>query len=390
LNGFKTRVMTDFLLVHPDSGSAQAVKNCLASFPEYRLVATVLSGREASYYLQSNPIRVLLISVHIGDVDPFQLIAQFKESYPDLCIVPILEGTEAGDVWQRLFPLNLGIVINGVADFNSMTQAIRTAASTAEMLAEKYKDVGSLRGSSYMVAVAGARGGVGKTTFAVNLAVAMAKLSAKTTLIDFSMNAGDFLTMLDMVPRNTLAEVVGQSGSLDITLLRNLVADHPLGFQFLACPNQDFDYFSIDYETGKNILGMTRGISEFQVVDTGTHDLPSTHAALDEANVVFLLTTRDLARLMAMQRLIKLCLSRDNPPEKLKVIVNNAEIGTEISEQEIEGVLEHPVTAYLPSNPDQITFSINSGKPLGQSKPDLPYIGVIEKLAEYSAARWIE
>jgi pilus assembly protein CpaE len=382
--------MIDFLIVHPDLASSQAVKNCLAAFPDYRLVATVTTGREASYYLQSNPIRVLLMSIHVSDLDPFQLIAQYKQSYPDLCIVPILEGTETGDVWQRLFPLNLGIVINGVADFNAMSQAIRTAASTAEMLAEKFKDVGQLRGSSYMVAVAGARGGVGKTTFAVNLAAAMAKQGAKTTLIDFSMNAGDFLTMLDMVPRNTLAEAVNQGGAMDMTLLRNLVAEHPLGFQFLACPNQDFDYFSIDYEMGKNLLGMSRGITEFQVVDTGTHDLPSTHAALDEANVVFLLTTRDLARLMAMQRLIKLCLSRDNPPEKLKVIVNNAEVGTEISEQEIEGVLEHPVTAYLPSNPDQITFSINSGKPLAHSKPDLPYIGVIEKLAEYSVARWVE
>jgi Flp pilus assembly CpaE family ATPase len=217
----------------------------------------------------------------------------------------------------------------------------------------------------------------------------MAKMKASTCLIDYSMAAGDFFTMLDFVPRNTLADAIAQK-DVDQQFLSSLIADHPLGFKFLACPNQDFEYYSFEYNSAKNLLQVSRSISPYVVVDTGAADLQSTLAAIDEADVVFLITNRDLARLLSLQRYIKYLVERQVLPQKIKVIINNAEVGTEISETEVESVLEHPVAAYLPSNPIQTTFSINSGKPLNSSKNDLPLCKVINRLGELCVNHWRE
>jgi hypothetical protein len=76
--------------------------------------------------------------------------------------------------------------------------------------------------------------------------------------------------------------------------------------------------------------------------------------------------------------------------QKLKVLVNEAEIGAEISESEIESLLEHPVAAYLPCNAGPVTFSINSGAPIVIAEPHHPISVVLNKLAELSFYRWQE
>jgi Flp pilus assembly CpaE family ATPase len=239
-----------------------------------------------------------------------------------------------------------------------------------------------------MMTVASARGGTGKSIFATNLILSMIKQKAQACFIDYSMAAGDFFTMMDFVPRNTLVEAIAQGKEIDAQYLASLLADHSLGFSFLACPNHDFDFYSFDYESALNLLKVSRQLSPYVVVDTGVADLHSTLAAIDEADLVFLITNRDLARLLSMQRMLKLHASRGVMMEKIKIIINNAEVGTEISESEIESVLEHPVSAYLPSNPLQTTFSINSGQPLVAGKLELPLCKVIHRLSELCLNHW--
>lgn len=376
--------MIEFLLVHRDPNAVAIFKNLLGANPEYKLVASVTTGREAQYYISTNPVRVLILQLALPDMDPFELIQQLEEKYPGLVVVPVLEGNEQGEIWQRIVQLNLRDVVNGLYDQNMVNTMLTQAASRADQVELAPAE------NSYVITVASARGGVGKSVFATNLALSMVRRGAKTTLIDYSMRGGDFISMLDHVPRNTIADAVNQGEGLDVTLLRNLIATHPMGFDFLACPNSDFDHYGFSYEAAGALVDSSRSLSDYVVIDTGAYDLPCTAAAIDQCDVVFLLTTRDLNRLLAMQRFIAQTLESGAPPEKLKVIVNNAEVGIEISEQEIETVLEHPVTAYLPSNPAEITFSINSGRPLIDAKPELPFCGVIDKLAEYSMERWVE
>ncbi len=377
--------MASVYLIHSDPTVSQTIKAALQTKPDLSLLGHAASAGEAVSKIPSG-VNIIITQIRLPDADGFALISQLRQKNPSAYFVPVLQGNEAGDIWQKILQLNLRDVLVPPFSAQSIASVLSQAAGNAQISIPAEAS----SSSSYLIAVAGARSGVGKSIFASNLALSMAKQGAATTLIDYSMNSGDFFTMLDQVPRNTLADAIAQGLALDASLLKNLYGEHKLGFSFLACPNDDFDFYGFDAEQSKHLLAEARQLSDYIIVDTGAYDLPPTYSAIEEANVVYLITTRDLARLMSLQRWIKSLSSRGISTENFKVIINNAEVGTEISETEIEEVLAHPVTAYLPSCPAETTYSINSGKPFIETRKEHPFTSVIEKLAEYTIQRWAD
>jgi pilus assembly protein CpaE len=153
----------------------------------------------------------------------------------------------------------------------------------------------------------GARGGIGKSVVATNLAAALAKRSESVLLLDMSLNPGDFAVFLDDVPRNNVMDAVAQGGNLDTEYLRHSVAKHPrLGFQYMASPNQEpTDFSSFDYNVAVAMINASRDISEYTVIDTGVSMAGPTIAAIDCSDLVFFVTTRDVARLLSAKSFIK-------------------------------------------------------------------------------------
>jgi len=380
--------MPGVFLIHQDGSVAKAFQDALASAGTLKLLGHAASGSDGLAKAAAAKAELVFVQLALPDSDGFAVINSLKGKLPNAYAVPVLQGGEGGDVWQRIFQEGLRDVLVPPLNPASILQSCRQAETNAAQLFAR--PGGGENAGNYSVAVASARGGVGKSIFSTNLAIAMARRGGATVLYDFSMSAGDFFTMLDQVPRHTMGDAIGQGMGLDSSLLGNLVADHALGFKFLACPNDDFDFYSFDHEQAKNFITAARDLSPFSIYDTGAYDLPMTGAAVEGADLIYLLSTRDLSRLLSTQRLVKNFTGRGIEASRIKVIVNNAEVGMEISDAEVEEVLAHPVTAYLPSVPAETAFSINSGKPLIQTNPDHPLAAVIDKLAEYTLIKWDE
>jgi len=387
--------MIDVFLVHDDVERCAAIRNAIKSNPDLNLVSETQTGREglfaAATMLTGHP-RMLIVRLNLGDMTGFDFIAQVRQKAPDIYIIPALEGTEGGQVWQNLLQLELRDVLVGPIPQLEIAKILSTAAPRTQERFDQTRSLTGLEGEAFVISVVSARGGIGKSVVATNLASAMAKLSDSVTLLDFSLNPGDFAVMLDDVPRNNIMDAVQQGGALDAEYLNNTFAMHPrLRFRYLASPNQEFDASGFDYNVGAAIMAATRTLSQYIVVDTGIAMAGATIAAIDTSDIVFLVTSRDVARLLSAKSMIKFLKNdRQVTNQKLKVLVNEAEIGAEISESEIESLLEHPVAAYLPSNPGPITFSINSGAPIVVAEPHHPISIVLNKLAELSFYRWQE
>ena len=387
--------MIDVFLVHDDVERCAAIRNAIKTNPELSLISETQTGREglfaAATMLTGHP-RILIVRLNLGDMTGFDFIAQVRQKAPDIYIIPALEGSEGGQVWQNLLQLELRDVLVGPIPPNEIAKILASASPRAQERYDLNRAPANIEGESFVITVISARGGLGKSVVATNLAAAMAKLSDSVTLLDFSLNPGDFAVMLDDVPRNNIMDAVQQGGALDAEYLNNTLALHPrLRFRYLASPNQDFDSSTFDYNVGAAMMHAVRTLSQYIVVDTGVALAGPTIAAIDTSDIVFLITSRDVARLVAAKTLIKyLKNDRQVTNQKLKVLVNQAEIGAEISESEIESLLEHPVAAYLPCNAGPITFSINSGAPIVVAEPHHPISVVLNKLAELSFYRWQE
>jgi Flp pilus assembly CpaE family ATPase len=387
--------MIDVFVVHDDPERTAAIRTAVKSSPDMKLASETQTGREglfaAATILTGHP-RMLIVRLNLGDMTGFDFIQQVRQKAPDIYIIPALEGTEGGQVWQNLLQLELRDVLVGPIPPPEIAKVLATAGPRAQERFEATRTPASIDGEAFVISVVAARGGIGKSVVATNIASALAKLSDSVTLLDFSLNPGDFAVMLDDVPRNNIMDAVHQGGALDAEYLNNTLAPHPrLRFRYLASPNQDFDSSGFDYNVGAAIMTATRTLSQYIVVDTGIAMAGPTIAAIDSSDIIFLVTSRDVARLLSAKSLIKFLKNdRQVTNQKLKVLVNEAEIGAEISESEIESLLEHPVAAYLPCNAGPITFSINSGAPIVVAEPHHPISVVLNKLAELSFYRWQE
>jgi Flp pilus assembly CpaE family ATPase len=385
----------DVLLVHDDVERCTAIRNAIKANPDLNLISETQTGREglfaAATMLTGHP-RMLIVRLNLGDMTGFDFIAQVRQKARDIYIIPALEGTEGGQVWQNLLQLELRDVLVGPIPSLEIAKVLATAAPRAQERFDQNRAPASIEGEAFVISVVSARGGIGKSVVATNLAAAMAKLSDSVTLLDFSLNPGDFAVILDDVPRNNIMDAVQQGGALDAEYLNNTLALHPrLRFRYLASPNQEFDASGFDYNVGAAIVAATRTLSQYIVIDTGIAMAGPTIAAIDASDIIFLITSRDVARLLSAKSMIKFLKNdRQVTNQKLKVLVNEAEIGAEISESEIESLLEHPVAAYLPCNAGPITFSINSGAPIVVAEPHHPISVVLNKLAELSFYRWQE
>ena len=385
--------MIDVILVHDDVERAAAIRNAIKTIPELNLISETQTGREglfaASTMLTGHP-RMLIVRLNLGDMTGFDFIHQVRQKAPDVYIIPALEGSEGGQVWQNLLQLELRDVLVGPIPTNDIAKILNDASPRAQQRYDHNRAPATVQGESFVVSVLSARGGLGKSVVATNVAAAMAKLSDSVTLLDFSLNPGDFAVMLDDVPRNNIMDAVQQGGALDAEYLNNTLAPHPrLRFRYLASPNQDFDATPFDYNVGAAIIEATRTLSQFIVVDTGLAMAGATIAAADASDIIFLVTSRDVARLLSTKNMVKFLKNdRQVTNQKLKILVNEAEIGAEISETEIESLLEHPVAAYLPCNAGPMTFSINSGAPIVIAEPHHPVSVVLNKLAELCYYRW--
>lgn len=387
--------MIDVFLVHDDVERCAAIRSAIQSNPDLNLVSETQTGREglfaAATMLTGHP-RMLIVRLNLGDMTGFDFIAQVRQKSSDIYIIPALEGTEGGQVWQSLLQLELRDVLVGSIPPAEIAKILAGAAPRAQERFDTNRAPASIQGESFVISVISARGGIGKSVVATNLSAAIAKLSDSITLLDFSLCPGDFAVMLDDVPRNNIMDAVQQGGNLDAEYLNNTLAPHPrLKFRYLASPNQEFDAGGFDYNVASAILQATKTLSQYIVIDTGLAMAGPTIAAVDASDIIFLITSRDVARLLSAKNMIKFLKNdRQVTNQKLKVLVNEAEIGAEISESEIESLLEHPVAAYLPCNAGPVTFSINSGAPIVIAEPHHPISVVLNKLAELSFYRWQE
>jgi len=192
-----------------------------------------------------------------------------------------------------------------------------------------HEDTGS-EGSSKLIAVTGASGGIGTSTVAVNLACTLAKAPGRSVaLVDLDLILGTVDTMLDIVPDQTLVDVVTDAQRLDPTLLRRAMTRHESGAHILPGPSAMKDAARVEPEALRHVLELLKQSYSFVVVDTSKAFQATDFVAFDLAETIFLITQLDLCSLRNSARLIQLLKECEDMVSRAQVIVNR--VGSDLN-----------------------------------------------------------
>jgi pilus assembly protein CpaE len=220
-----------------------------------------------------------------------------------------------------------------------------------------------------IIAVFGVKGGVGKTTLATNLAVALAQeTSASVALVDLDVPFGDVALLLDIQPEQDILDALDESVLDDLERLQKTLVRTAQGVHVLSSPLAPDDAGALDSRRVGRLLSRLAALHQFVLVDTpvGLNEL--TAAALDVADLAMLVTTPEIAALRRTHACLRLLQGLEFPTTKLQLVLNRESSKTRVSAAEAVEALGHPIT-WRVGNDYAAMQSTALGQPVVLSQP---------------------
>lgn len=219
-----------------------------------------------------------------------------------------------------------------------------------------------------IVTVFSNKGGVGKTTIAVNLALALSEtIGRPVALVDLNLQLGDITTFLDLEPKQTIVDIARNIGRVDAAYLEGSLAQFRAKggtVYVLADPLHVEDAEEVTAEQINAVLTVLRATFEYVIIDTTTSFDSKTLTALDLADYIMLVAMVNLPSIRSSQRLLSLFERLGYDTQKIKLVVNRYMAGEDITIEDVEETLEHPVFWKIPNNYSVVMSAINRGIPI--------------------------
>lgn len=223
-----------------------------------------------------------------------------------------------------------------------------------------------------LVVLLGAKGGVGNTTIAANLAVAMQQIAGDVALVDFSDQFGDLGVLFNALPRKTLHRQALAGAVLDDSLLDHALIRHASGVALALAPEDPLTTGRLDAGHVTLVLDALQRRFCWIVVDCRSRLDRVALAAVAAAGTVLLVTTPDVLALRNARRVVEYLSVRGLGRDRGAVLHNRCVRGAGPSSEEVERFVGLPVLAALLDAPAAYAAAAERGVPLAQVRPLLP------------------
>lgn len=236
-----------------------------------------------------------------------------------------------------------------------------------------------------------AKGGSGSTFISTNLAYALAARGRRVALIDLNLHFGDAALFLSEArPAQTIADVAREASRLDGSFLEASMLAAAPSLWVLAAPDSPEAAIDVRPEAVERIVSLARSRFDFVVLDMGRILDASTVRALDQAETIYITVQQTLPFLHDAKRLMGMLASLGYARDKLHLIVNRWEKGTEISSDDVRQALGLAVDLEVPNSFRAVAHSINHGIPILKSAARDPVARTLLDMAERLAPAQVE
>jgi len=324
---------------------------------------------------QTNP-DVGVVALDSNPDQAIELIERLTNEIPETAILAASRDTDG--------QLILKTIRAGAREFLTLPVADEDLSEALQRVS--HQKFGAMEGgarSSEVIAIAGATGGVGTTSTAVNLGCVLAENTLNSVaLLDLDLALGDADVFLDSIPDYTLADVVQNVSRLDIQLLKRSLTKHSSGLYLLPRPVELHDTNAITPDNIRKVIGLLKASFTHLIIDLSKTYSLIDMAAIESASKVVLVTQLDLPCLRNVVRLMMSFEEMDDLKDKVEIVVNRAGLDSgQISLKKAKETLGREVFALLPNDYRTMVEVRNNGVPLIVQAPRAGITHAIRELA---------
>jgi pilus assembly protein CpaE len=337
---------------------------------QFIVVGGVGYGAEALSLASELKPNVVLVGVEEPSVRAHQTIESLTELLPHSPILAYSSMTDADSARKA--------VVAGARDYltkplkmDEVVKAVQSAMAQQErrQALQSGEPVSTLRSAGMVITIFGAKGGIGKTTMATNLATAFVAINAgSAVVVDVDTVFGDAAMMLDVPVETSLVEAAERVDELDRESLTGYLAGHQSGVKVLPAPFEPIDWRNVSPEAVQKVISLLAQTHDFVVVDCPATFTDLVAVALEQATVVLLLTSLDITSIKDTTTALKLLAGGINNDDKIKLIVNHATSANSLREDDVSKVLRREVFWSIPHD-EEIASSAQVGAPVVIDRP---------------------
>ncbi len=324
-----------------------------------------------------------------------------EQTNPDVGVVCLDEDPEIGlELVERLHETSscAVLVVSNSDDGSLILRTMRAGAKeiltvpiTAEELIGALERISNARSGGgkgksrgcVTIAVAGASGGVGSTSLAVNIGCALASdESNSVALVDLDLAVGDADVFLDAIPDYTLVDVSQNVARLDFTLLKKSMTKHSSGLYLLPRPVQLQDAPLIDPDDFARVVGLLKATFSHLIFDLSKSYGELDMVAMRESRQVLLITQLDLPCLRNVVRLMMSFDEEEGLKEKVKIVINRMGLDAEhIGLKKAQETINSDIFWRIPNDYRSMAEARNNGVPLTVQSPKAAITQAVVNLA---------
>jgi pilus assembly protein CpaE len=373
------------LLLEADPASRETIAAALSGVGY--TVKTVADGDEA--FRRASEHQLVILGVVDGGKTAIDICREIRAT-PSMAAIPVLCIGQTDQVEERIQFLEVGAddVIARPFDgreLEARVEALLLRFQRSKDLAPILSSNGSIEPHSRrIVAVFSPKGGVGTTTIATNLAMALAtRRPDRVVVVDMDLQFGQVATHLNVDVKRSLADVARDEAALrESELLRTYAIRHDSGLHVLAAPPTPELAELISSQHIEAILETILGTYDLVIVDAGSELDDRTMAIFEKADNVVLVVNPEMAALKAVHTLLDFLNEAGAVGTKTTFVLNNMFAREILRMRDVESALGTKVSVELPYDPFIYLKAVNEGVPVVSGAPRSNAAGRLIRLAD--------
>lgn len=337
-------------------------------------------GSAALGHIENLSPDIIIMTLGAGDTDVLSLAERIILHRPRTYVILLAEYLDV-DILQGALQAGVHNVIQFPKTSKEFGEYIKTVYKNEKTRIESLNSKQNLSWMSRVITVFGAKGGLGKTTIATNLAVKLAENSKKVALIDLDLQFGDVHIFLDVEPPDTIAELVQEFSSANIDLVRSYMTVHSSGVHVLCAPKSPEYAELVSPDKVGSIISLLRTYYDYVIIDTPPAFSEVTITAIEASSTILFVTGLDISILKNSKLSLSLLdsLQQNN---KIKLIVNRAVNVSSITLNDVQKLIDRPIWAKITSDYKVAVTALNRGIPFVTGAPQSELSQSISSIAE--------
>jgi pilus assembly protein CpaE len=365
------------LIVDDIPDTRENIRKLLQFERDFEVVGAARTGKEGIDLTKETKPDVILMDINMPDMDGITATENIRRDFPHTQII-ILSVQSDPNYMRRAMLAGARDFLTKPPSVDEMISAIRRAGKISQEERTKSRPLYSgqagvvgLGGMVMPVGIQGKvivvyspKGGTGCTTIATNLAVSLHKEETPVIIVDGNVQFGDVAVFLNQQSKNSVADLAPRADELDPDIVEEVTVPHAeSGIKMMTAPTRPELADQVKGEQFGKVVDFLRHLYAYIVVDTTSILSDVSLAAIDNADLIVLVTTQEIPAIKDARLFLDLLTGLSISRERIVLVLNRYDKRIGITPDKISENFKQEIVTILPYDDRTVLPSVNRGKP---------------------------